>query len=95
MKFEVKSKWIIRVFVFLNLLIMSYQLTKQEAIEFYNSKVYESWSLEQIAIFQLFQECLCVPFELFMSSLSHILKRSVYNHELAKPELLMKEYILN
>lgn len=57
------------------------QLTKEQAIAFYESKVYESWSARQIAELQIEQDPLCVPFDLFHKSVEECLKRPVYTHE--------------
>ena len=67
------------------------QLTKKQAIEFANSKVYEAWSPRQIAEFQIEQERLCVPFDLFHESVEKTLGRPVFTHEFAFSENLRKE----
>lgn len=67
------------------------QLTKEQAIELYNSKVWESWIPEQIAKFQLYQECLCVPFSEFHIAVEKTLGRSVWSHEFAYTENLQRE----
>ena len=54
------------------------QLTEKQAIEFANSKVYETWSPRQIAEFQIEQERLCVPFDLFHESVEKTLGRPVF-----------------
>lgn len=45
------------------------QLTKEQAIKFHDSKVYENWTSGQIVDFQLFQDRLCVPFDVFHSAI--------------------------
>lgn len=67
------------------------QLTKEEAIAFYQSKCYTGWTSRQIAEFQCFQEKLCVPFTLFHAAMEEVLGRSVYTHEFANQESLQKE----
>ena len=67
------------------------QLTEKQAIEFANSKVYEAWSPRQIAEFQIEQERLCVPFDLFHESVEKTLGRPVFTHEFAFSENLRKE----
>jgi hypothetical protein len=57
------------------------QLTKEQAIAFYESKVWELWTDEQIVRLQLFQEKLCVPFDRFHSAITNVLNRDVYTHE--------------
>lgn len=67
------------------------QLTEEEAIEFANSKKYESMNKIEIAKFQLQQECLCMPFEVFWKSVEFALGRPVFNLEFAFPERLLDE----
>ena len=53
------------------------QLTKKEACAFFDNKCYEGWSNRDIAVFQLHQERLCMPFEVFGLSLESELKRGI------------------
>lgn len=69
------------------------QLTKEEAIAFAENKGYEDMTAKQIVDLQLFQERLCLPFDLFHDSLEIMLGRSVFTHEFAFPEALKKEYL--
>lgn len=69
------------------------QLTQEQAIELFNSKTWESWSLEERAKFQLFQERLCMPFPVFHEAVENLLGRSVWTHEFADQEGLIKEYL--
>lgn len=57
------------------------QLTKEQAIVFGENKCYEGWSARQIAEFQLEQEKLCVPFDVFHEAIEKALGRPVYTHE--------------
>lgn len=57
------------------------QITKEQAIAFSQSKVWELWSDEQIVRLQLFQEKLCVPFNVFHKAITTVLGRDVYTHE--------------
>lgn len=59
------------------------QLTEQEAINFYNNKLYEKMSEKERAIFQMEQDRLCMPFPMFHEALEHTLGRPVYTHEFA------------
>ena len=72
---------------------MTKQLSEQEAIKFYNSKVYDQWSLKKIARFQLFQDRMCVPFGLFHKAMEDLLGRPVYTHEFANVERIRQEYL--
>jgi hypothetical protein len=67
------------------------QFTKEQAITFANEKLYENMTDEQISIFQLDQQFLCMPFDVFVRAISKVLGRSVYTHEFAKPEALKRE----
>lgn len=57
------------------------QLTKEEAIRFSDSRVWESWTHEQICDFQLFQKKLCMPFSVFHEAVEKTLGRPVFTHE--------------
>ena len=67
------------------------QLTREQAIAFAENKGYEGWTARQIAEFQLQQRKLCVPMDVFNKAIEETLGRSVWTHEFAKPELLIKE----
>lgn len=57
------------------------QLTKQEAINFYDGKLYEYMSDREKAIFQITQDRLCMPFDVFHEAVEKTLGRPVYTHE--------------
>ena len=57
------------------------QFTKEQAIEFANDNKWESMSCEEKAIFQLLQNKLCMPFDIFHEAIEKALKRPVYTHE--------------
>lgn len=59
------------------------QITKDEAILISDKKLYEDWSYEKKAKFQMNQEKLCMPFPIFHEALEKTLGRSVFTHELA------------
>ena len=71
------------------------QLTKEEAIAFYDNKCYENMDYKQRAIFQIQQDLLCMPFDVFHESVEKALGRPVYPHEfsLKYREGLMKELL--
>lgn len=68
------------------------QLTKEQAIAFAESKVYESWTPRQIVDFQLFQDRLCIPLDVFHRAMEKVLNRPVYTHEFINMERLVEEY---
>lgn len=73
---------------------MMRQLTKEEAIAFYDSKVYENWTYRQIAEFQMEQDRLCVPFGVFHEAIEKTLGRPVFTHEFGlNRQGLMKELL--
>jgi len=69
------------------------QLTKEQAIKMYESEIWKDMTLEQIAEFQLFQNLLCVPFDKFHEAISHVLGRSVWTHEFAFRDNMIKEFL--
>ena len=69
------------------------QLTKKQAIKFSESKVWETWTDEEIVRFQLFQEKLCMDFSRFHEAISKVLDRDVYTHEFADTDSLKEEYL--
>ena len=70
------------------------QLSKQKAIEFHDSKIWEDWTYEQIAKFQLWQDRPCVPFNVFHEALEKSLVRPVGTHELGSNyEEIKKEFL--
>lgn len=71
------------------------QVTKEQAIKIAKSKVWESWTDEQITRFQLFQNRLCLPFSRFHEAVEKVLGRPVYTHEFGTEGVvgLKKEYL--
>lgn len=67
------------------------QLTKQEAIAFYNNKGWEGWTSRQIAEFQMEQDLLCVPIGVFHKAIQEALGRPVFTHEFAFRDRLSAE----
>lgn len=59
------------------------QLTKEQAISFYENKLYENMSYRQIAEFQIEQDRLCMPFDIFHEAIQKTLGRPVFTHEFA------------
>lgn len=68
------------------------QLTELEAIEFAIYKRWQSLTLEQRGVFQLYQENLCMPFREFRAGIEAALGRSVWPHEIADQRVLQREY---
>ena len=59
------------------------QITKEEAIFIHEKRLWEDWSYGQRAKFQLYQERLAMPFDVFHEAITKMLKRDVYTHEFA------------
>ncbi len=57
------------------------QLTKEQAIAFCENRLYEGMTARQIAEFQMEQDRLCVPFDVFHEAIEKALGRPVYTHE--------------
>lgn len=56
-------------------------MKKEEAIELYKSEFWESMSYRDIALYQLFTDRLCMPFEVFHKAIEKTLGRPVFTHE--------------
>lgn len=57
------------------------QLTKAQAIAFAENKCYENMTYRQIAEFQMEQDKLCMPFDVFHEAIEKTLGRPVFTHE--------------
>lgn len=57
------------------------QLTKEQALAFAENKLYEYLTKRQIAEFQLEQDRLCMPFDVFHEAIEKTLNRPVFTHE--------------
>ena len=57
------------------------QLTKEQAIAFYDSNAWEKMSAHERAIFQIEQNRLCMPFDKFHEAVEKTLGRPVWTHE--------------
>jgi len=67
-------------------------LTEKESIYLAESGIIETWNSRAIVSFQLYQERLCMNFSKFQEAVSKVLKRPVWTHEFAYPELLKSEF---
>jgi hypothetical protein len=70
---------------------MSEQITREQAIEIHESGQWREWSHEQRAYFQLRNERLAMPFDVFHEAVQKTLGRPVLTHEFAQPDLLISE----
>ena len=69
------------------------ELSKEEAIEMYDSGWWKEATDNTIVAFQLFEDRLCLPFDEFHRAIEEVLRRPVYTHEFAFKEELQKEYL--
>lgn len=70
---------------------MTTQLNKEQALAFANRKAWEQMSLAKRAAFQLRQERLCMPFDVFHEAVEETMGRPVYTHEFSNPQRLIDE----
>jgi hypothetical protein len=68
------------------------QLSYEEAIAVYDSKVWMKWTPEEIVKFQLYIKRLCLPFDLFQTAVEVVFERPVFTHEFAYGDALREEY---
>lgn len=57
------------------------QFTKEEAIKFAKEEKWRSMTHRERAAFQLLQDKLCMPFDVFHESVEKVLDRPVWTHE--------------
>ena len=69
------------------------QLTREQAIAFGDNKLYEGMTSRQIAEFQMEQDLLCMPFDVFHKAMEETLGRPVFTHEFAFRDSLRKELL--
>jgi hypothetical protein len=56
-------------------------MTKEQAIELYESNFWEDMTYAERAKFQMFEEKLCMPFGVFHEAVEKALGRPVFTHE--------------
>lgn len=69
------------------------QFMRDEAINFATSERWRLLTVEEGALFQLRQDCLCMPLDRFMDGMNRLLGRPVFLHEFADPDALWTEYL--
>lgn len=69
-----------------------YIMTKEEAIMIANSEWYLNCSDIEITAFQVYEEKLCMPFDIFHEAVETSLGRPVWTHEFADIYKLQKEF---
>lgn len=56
-------------------------LTKEQAIALSETEFWKSMTEKEIAIFQTWEDKLCMPFDVYHYAMEATLKRGVYTHE--------------
>lgn len=56
-------------------------MTKEQALKLAESKFWEKMTFEERAKFQIFEEKLCMPFDVFHEAVEKTLGRPVWTHE--------------
>lgn len=66
------------------------EMTEEEAVKFYKSNWWEDYSDEYVALVQLSQSRLCMPFGEFHLRCERAAGVSIWSHEFIKPELISR-----
>lgn len=66
-------------------------MTEDQAKKLYDSRFWEQMGHEERAWFQLFENRLCMPFDVFHEAITKALGRSVWTHEFAFVDSLREE----
>lgn len=69
------------------------QLTREQAIAFYESGQWKDLDEEELVKLQLFQERVCIPFVIFHKACNKVFDRSIFSHEFADTKKLKEEYL--
>lgn len=70
---------------------MTKQLTEKEAVALFESGKWKNWTDKERAMFQIYQDRLCMPFKVFHVAVGNTLGRPVWTHEFANRNRLAKE----
>jgi len=68
------------------------ELTREQALALYDSGFWQTMTYEERAKFQMLNDRLCMPFDVFAEAITKYLGRPIYTHEYGlNREGLMKE----
>ncbi len=67
------------------------QLTRKQAIAFAQKEEWKGWTPREIAEFQLQQDRVCIPIDVYKKALSEALRRPIYTLDLLAPDGLLSE----
>jgi len=62
-------------------------MTKEEAIQLAKSDFWKHLDSREIVEFQIYEEKLCMPWEVFHKAVNEVLGRPVYTHEFASSNI--------
>lgn len=68
-------------------------LTKAQAIRMASSSWWTDMPARDVAMFQLHERLLCMPYGVFRNALNEALGRGVHSHELRNPDALIRELL--
>lgn len=69
------------------------ELSHEQAVAIFDSRIWEKWTNEEIVKCQLFQEYLCLPFPRFHEAMEAVFDRPIWTHEFADQQRLIGEYL--
>jgi len=69
------------------------QLSKEQAIKVAESNIWRTWTAEQKAGFQLFQQFLCMDYAAFQDAVRISISRTLHTTELDKLEDIKKAFL--
>ena len=67
-------------------------MTREEALEKVTTEWWKTASTKEIVAFQLYEDRLCMPFDLFHAAVEKELGRPVFTHEFVLADSLKKEF---
>jgi hypothetical protein len=68
-------------------------MTEEQARTLVESRFWERQTPEELASFQLFEERLCMPFEVYQGAVEEVLGRPVFLSELTIPDDIRAEWL--
>lgn len=70
-----------------------FEITREEAIKLAESEFWKDMTPREIAMFQMHNELLCMPFNVIHKAMEDALGRPVFTHEFAFADMLRKELL--
>lgn len=65
-------------------------MTKEQAIKLFDSNFWENMPYEHRALFQMFEDRLCMPFDIFHEAVQKTVGHPVFTHEFGMKEFVEK-----